>query len=472
MHQSKVIALLRCLTPKEIRRFDAFLRSPYFEAPADVIAVWDVLLPHAPRFPDAALDRLRVATAAFPGRPLPTDNELSKLLNAFLLLAEQFIAVEDLRRVPADAECRVIAAYHRHGLAKNFDGSLRRAQRMLADMPHRDAQWLHLHYTLTSIAARDQVHNQARTPDEHLQRLTDALDAYYLGDRLRLACERVNRQHILSSDLSALLTPFDQQLLAVAEGSPVPTVQLYAQLLHLLTLGDDARHFTRLLDLMAAHRAVLSADELRELYSYAQNHCIRRVRLGEADFLRRLFDLYQRLIADGLLLEHQALSPWKYKNIASVGLQLGEYAWVEDFITRQQPFLPENFRASAYAYNLADLAYHRGDYPTALRALGQVEFSDVFYALGTRRIQLKIYYEQEATEPLLSLIQAFRVYLRRNKLVSAPTRLAYTHFLHIVQQLTRAREGGHTTSLLSLIATTQPLVDEAWLRKMATALME
>ena len=467
MQQSKIISLLRCLTPKEIRRLDDFLRSPYFDAPADVLALWGVLLPLAPRFPDAQIDRYQVVAQAFPGRPLLTDNEISKLLNALLLLAEQFLAIEDLRRTPADAEWRVLTAYHRHGLDKNFQGSLRRAQRMLDEMPHRDEQWLHLHYAVTSIAARAQVHNQARAQDQHLQRLSDALDDYYLSTRLRFICERVNRQHILSSAAEAPLQEYDRHLLAASAQSQAPSVQLYARLLLLLTEGEDSRHFDALLAHIEAHQATLSRDELRELYSYLQNHCIRRVRLGEAHFLRALFDLYQRLIRDGALLENGELSPWKYKNIASVGLQLGEFGWVEDFITRHQPYLPENFRDSAYAYNLADLAYHRGDYPLALRTLGQVEFSDVFYALGTRRIQLKIYYEQDATEPMLSLIQAFRVYLRRNKLVADATRLAYTNFLSLVQALYKAQSTGHRAHLIAQIEGTQPLVEEAWLRKMA-----
>jgi hypothetical protein len=469
MQQSKAIALLRCLTAKEIRRFDDFMQSPYFDVPQEVRAVWRVLLPLAPAFPDADIDRLQIVAAAFPGRPLPSDNEISKLLTHLLQLAEQFIAVEDLRRTPADSEWRVLAAYHRYGLEKNFQGSLRRAQRMLADMPHRDEQWLHLQFAVTGIEARNQVHNQARTPDQHLQRMADTLDDYYLSTRLRLSCELVNRQTIISSDAQTPLPAFAQLLLSASATSTTPSVQVYAQLLRLLTEGEDTRHFARLLTQIDTHRAILSPDELRELYSYAQNYCIRRIRLGESDFLRALFDIYALLIRDGALLENGELSPWKYKNIASVGLQLGEFDWVEDFVTRYRPALPEAFRDNAYAYNLADLAYHRGDYAAAQRQLVQVEFSDVFYSLGTRKILLKIYYEQGDTEPLLSLIQAFRVYLRRNKLISEINRKSYTHFLHIVHQLWKAQHSteDRRAALLALIDSTQPLVEEAWLRKMA-----
>jgi hypothetical protein len=472
MHQSKIISLLRCLSPKEIRRLDDFIRSPYFAAPPDVQAVWQVIQAQAPEFPDAGLDRYAVLALAFPDRPLPSDLEISRLLNQLLQLAEQFLAVEHLRQTPADSEWRVLTAYHRHGLDKHFQASLRRAHRLLDEMPHHDEAWHHLQFTVAGVEARNEVHNQARALDHHLQHLATALDDYYHSTRLRLTCELINRQHILSTVSEAPLQAQAQALLAASAASSSPIVQLYAQLLRLLTDGEDTRHFDALRALMATHKAILSPDELRELYSYAQNYCIRRVRLGDAAFLRALFDLYQQLIHDGILLENKELSPWKYKNIASVGLQVGEYAWVEDFVTRYRPHLPAHFRDNAYAYNMADLAYHRGDYAAALRTLVQVEFTDVFYSLDTRKMLLKIYYLQGATEPLHSLIQAFRVYLHRNKLLSDANRSAYTHFVHIVHQLARAQDGGDAAQLLPLIEATQPLVDEAWLRKMAEELAE
>ena len=472
MQNSKIITLLRCLAPKEIRRLDDFIHSPYFGAPADVQAVWRALAALAPEFPEAALDRFAILAQALPDRPLPSDLEISRLLNVLLQLAEQFLAVEHLRQTPADSEWRVLTAYHRHGLDKHFQASLRRAHRLLDEMPHHDEAWHQLQFAVAGVEARHEVHNQARTVDHHLQHLASALDDYYHSTRLRLTCELVNRQNILSTASEAPIQAEAAALLAVSAGSASPIVQLYAQLLRLLTDGEDSSHFDALRALMATHKAILSPDELRELYSYAQNYCIRRVRLGDAAFLRALFDLYQQLIQDGILLENKELSPWKYKNIASVGLQVGEYAWVEDFVTRHRPDLPELFRDSAYAYNMADLAYHRGDYATALRTLVQVEFTDVFYSLDTRKMLLKVYYLQGATEPLLSLIQAFRVYLRRNKLLSDANRSAYTHFVHIVHQLWRAQAGGDARQLLPLIEATQPLVDEAWLRKMAEELVE
>jgi hypothetical protein len=177
-----------------------------------------------------------------------------------------------------------------------------------------------------------------------------------------------------------------------------------------------------------------------------------------------LFALYRAALDTGNLLENGSLSAWKYKNIASVGLQLQEFAWVESFIHDYRDKLPEEFRENAFAYNLADLLYHRGEYEQALKNLLKVEFTDVFYSLGTRKMMLMIYFEQGSTEAMLSLISSFRLFLKRNQLISESNRQAYSNFVSLVQAIYRASTSqGDFVKLQAQIVDTQPLVEEAWL---------
>lgn len=470
MHQSKIISLLKSLSTKEMRRLDDFIQSPYFGAGEDVLRFWKVLRGLAPTFPEHKIDRFEVAQKAFPNQPLPTDNEISRIQNALLSLCESFLAIETFQSETSEMELRVLAAYERLGLDKHYQSSLRRLRRISNDSAVQNEQWHYLRYMTARIEVRNLLLRQVRSQDSNLQEVVESLDNYYFTARLRVTCEIVNRQGILSGSEGEAYLAFAHQILEQSSDSEAPAVRLYGQLLRLLVEGEDTRHFDHLRVLLHEHQSTLLPEEIREIYSYAQNYCIRRIRQGDSPFLRALFDLYQELIAGDHLLEEGILSPWKYKNITSVGLQVREFAWVEDFITRYRAHLPENFRENAFAYNMADLHYHQGDYAKALRTLGQVEFTDVFYSLDTRKMQLKIYYEQGETEPLLSLANAFRVYLRRNKLISDQNREAYANFVSLVLTLWKAQEQGKTEGLLQQIESTQPIVEEAWLRRMAEML--
>jgi hypothetical protein len=321
---------------------------------------------------------------------------------------------------------------------------------------------------VAGTAIRYQSRRQVRTYDRHLIEAVGHLDRYYLTTRLRLTCELVNRHSILaepydSEQVAALLLYLEA---AGTDGfSAVPAVALYHQVLLLLTRPDEDGHFLRLKNLMDEFLHLVTGDERPELYSYAQNYCIRRIRQGHSGYLDELFELYKTGLETGYLLEDGVLSAWKYKNIASVGLRVRAFDWVEGFISDYLPLLPEEFRDTACAYNKAFLNYSRGNLQQALRLLLQVEFNDVFFSLDTRKMMLMIYFEQDAEEPMLSLIAAFRTYLRRNKLISENNRKSYNNFLNLLNSIYKGADSPE--ALRAEIKATHPLVEESWLLKMA-----
>jgi hypothetical protein len=76
-----------------------------------------------------------------------------------------------------------------------------------------------------------------------------------------------------------------------------------------------------------------------------------------------------------------------------------------------------------------------------MEVLRSVEYSDVTYALGAKTILLRIYYEQSEYMALDSLIDSFKIYLRRNKQISKNLQKEYNNFLNLVKKLTTIRPG-------------------------------
>lgn len=75
------------------------------------------------------------------------------------------------------------------------------------------------------------------------------------------------------------------------------------------------------------------------------------------------------------------------------------------------------------------------DYKGAIRLLQNVVFTDVFYHLGAKLMLLKMYYETEQTEPFYSLIDAFNIYLYRNKGISIYQRKSYLNLIRFTKKL-------------------------------------
>ena len=102
-----------------------------------------------------------------------------------------------------------------------------------------------------------------------------------------------------------------------------------------------------------------------------------------------------------------------------------------------------------------------------IELLQQVNYSDVFYSLDSRSILLKTYYEMDAVEPMYSLIDSFRTFLRRNKILSEAQRKGYMNLIKYTLQASRVRprDKARISKLEKDIDKASPIADVGWLKE-------
>src|SRR5690606_12553717 len=127
--------------------------------------------------------------------------------------------------------------------------------------------------------------------------------------------------------------------------------------------------------------------------------------------------------------------PSNYKNIVTLGIRLKEFDWTDRFIEKYKETLAPQFRQNAYTYNLASYYVGKKEYKSALKLLQKVEFVDVFYHLDAKAMMLRMYYELDDTEALESLMQTFKAYLNRNKLISNYQNEVYLNLIKYTQKV-------------------------------------
>ena len=247
--------------------------------------------------------------------------------------------------------------------------------------------------------------------------------------------------------------------------SAYPGIAAYWIVLQTQEKPQETKHFFELKQLLKKHSRIFPEAELRELYSYAINYCLRRVNVGEQNFLKELFSLYKETLRSGLLLENGQISFWSYKNITGVALRLREFEWVEKFIRNYNSMLAEEFRENALHYNLAELNFYKRDFDKTMTHLNKVEFSDIYYSFDTKKMMMKIYFEKDEIDALLSLMASFRVFIKRNHSVSEANKLAYENFISIINQFLKHEQQRSAPELLEAIQNLKPLADRNWLQE-------
>ncbi|MCB9230985.1 MAG: hypothetical protein H6581_04945 [Bacteroidia bacterium] len=457
MENSRFMQALAGLSRPRFRRFREMVESPFFNKNKRLIQLIRLTDPVFPRMDHPSLAAEKVYPLIFPGEKMPRHpQKLYDLLTRLNRLLSVFFQLEELDEQPLEGHLLTLAAFGKRGMEDSFEKEFSLTLSALESQPFRDADFYgHAFrvYGQNDLFYSSYLKEFRRTEDKTLQIVTDHLDTWYLAEKFRQACRMVNRQNVFASsyDFGALSAAMDYYDSNPEKFDDIPAVSIYYTILKTLQESEEEGHFTRLMSLLALHAGKFGEEEARSMYNFAENYCIKKINSGRQDFQRKLFELFRELIRSGLILQQGWLSQWDYKNIVSVGLLLEEFAWVRQFLEDFRDKLNDSIRENAYNYNLAHYHYFTGDHGKALRLLQRVEFVDVFYHLGTKTTILKIYYEMNETESLLSHISAFKTFLRRNKLISSYQHSIYNHLLDFCKQAYRLKlklqEGGSAGEL-------------------------
>ena len=88
---------------------------------------------------------------------------------------------------------------------------------------------------------------------------------------------------------------------------------------------------------------------------------------------------------------------------------------------------------------LAKVYFYQQEYEKVIEKLREVEYEDRVYALGSKLMLLRTYYELGEFIALDSLIDSFRIYLRRDQKISRDVKQQYMNVLRFVKKLSKVR---------------------------------
>ncbi|MCB0636935.1 MAG: hypothetical protein KDC54_09985 [Lewinella sp.] len=420
-------------------RWKELALSPYFHKHEETQRLVDYLSTCFPDFTERQCAREAIWEALFPGQA-HDQGKLAVLFTYAQRLADEFLALEQLRQEEGVRNRWLLTQYRERQVWRSYEKKLRQSRQRMAQVRRRDVAFYQDQLALAAERNQYYLRHDQRREDRSLEEKQQALDHYYLLEKLRDAVEMQVRRQILSGSYSArLLEAVIQELDQNAEAyQEAPTVQVYYRL-YLMMTTPSLHHYQQALADFQDHEQHFGPDETATIYNYFQNFCIGRINQNEAGFLRELFQLYRAQLDRGLLMEDGYLVEWHYKNIVTTALRLGELDWTEGFIEGYKQQLSPAAADNAYRFNLAALRHAQGDYGKVLELLTRVEYSDLRYNLGAKALLMRTYYELEEFEALTALVDTFRQYLQRNRLLADSRRSGYYHLFRLARRAANLR---------------------------------
>ena len=486
----KIFRILSGMDAWDLWRLEQFLNSPYFNKHSVPVALFSEIrlflqeseptLDFKKNLNSNLCAEKKIYIRVFPGESF--DNQKWRLaLSQLTGLIEEFFVIEELRKGQGERQFLLLSALKNRGLPEDFDREIRKIDGKTVNPGLREKipefGAILLDFRQQEIAFVYESERANRSQNQRLSSLTNSLDLFNSLAKLRYGAEALNRGQIVGGEEEG--RQFLEWVEALERGQDASQntnrdsklsshrtwVRLWLDVVKMQQNPSEESVYFNLLELLEENSTVLPLSESATLYGYALNYCIRKLNEGKQAWLSHLFDLYKKLLQFRILLQGDFLPASHLKNIVTVAIRLNAFEWTADFLRDYLPMVEENERVNAAYYNRARLAYAQKQPEKAKKLLLEVEFTDLFYALDSRSLLLKCFFELGEFEPLFSHLVAFRSFIKRQKNLSEVQKRTYLNFLLILGKLSHFASGSRIKfrDIQNLAENKQPLGDKQWL---------
>lgn len=436
IYNSKVSGIIRGLIPAELPLFRSWLNADSIND-MRLLLLFDYYSGTVRRNTETASNKKTAWQAVF-GADEYNDMRF-RYLNADLVSRlEEFILYRNVGQGGFHAEEILAADLGKRGAIKAWSSHYRNFSKKILKAEIRDADYYshawNMEFSHLSLLAAGKIEGDANS----ITKAAGYLDRFYLIRKLQMCCEMFNAQNVFAQEYQFFLLDEILQHLGNRSYEDTPVIIIYYRILMTLKESANEEHYHTLRELLLKHEKTVTVSELRDMYKYVLNYCIKKINLGNIAWQSELFDIYKTTLENRVLLSEGFLSHRDFKNIVTIALRQNEISWTENFISRFIAEIPNEERENARLYNTANLLFHKHDYSGAIRLLQRVDFLDIFYDLDARSILLKTWFEMDEQDSFEYHAAAFRRFLQRNKSVSDYQRTIYENLIAYTAKLMRA----------------------------------
>ncbi|MFT4973726.1 MAG: hypothetical protein ACI9JY_002936, partial [Saprospiraceae bacterium] len=414
-----------------------YLISPFFNEHKHLIRLFEFIhkriLKNAKK---TAFDKKVIWKFLFGDKPYK-DVQMRRLFSDLNQLVNGFLAYHEYQKSPALESIFLMNSLQYSELDKQFEGAFRLANLQQEKSEKRNTDF-HFHQFLIEKSYHEHIEFKGlkNLTFEHLESADYQLDCFYITQKLKHYCDSLGYDNFLSKKVDI---HFFSSFLSDIENSNFineASIKSYFLVSKMLLHPDDELYFHELKNFLLKNQNLFEKSELTIFYTHLINFCIdKKINIGNSDFYKNLFEIYKDTLIREIIFVNNEITLNHYKNIITVGVHIKEFEWVENFIQNYTPKLPKNHQENALTYNLAKVFFSKKDYLKVIEQLREVEYKTLIYALGGKLMLLKTYYELNEIAALDSLIDSFRIYLRRNRTISKDVRQQYMNVLRFVKKL-------------------------------------
>lgn len=424
--ERKIVLALQKLDKKELKEFLIFVRSPYFNVNKGITLLYDTIFPllESKKFKESHNDTW-LWSVLNPDEKEVDARRLNLLFYNLGLLFDRFIAQKEF------SEQSFFQKKLMMGIL--FKRKLPLERRMLIRTTLENLQ-KNENYSATSAVYQYFIKKIASKKKRDLV-VINWLSTFYVLEKIANFVTLLSWKKMYRIEHDLQFMDYVLSKINTNYFDHYPSIKIYGSINEMLSFENIENYYFDMRKLMREHVQSFDIVDQREIYTTAVSYCISKVNQSRKDFFRELFEVYKESVERKVLLVHNEISVSDFRNIVFAAIRVSEFSWAEYFIENYKSYVNPKFRDNAVYFSLARLEINRDNYPKVLDYLQLINYDDVWYQLGARTMQMAAYYKLGEYDALESLLNAYKMFINREKSLTKERKTAYLNLIRFTKKL-------------------------------------
>lgn len=419
-----------------MKGFREFVNSPVFNKNEKISKLFEIVSRHYPQFESDGLTEEKLSEQLFAGDKFDYFR-MKNLLSDLLGLGKDYLSFIQYKGDLNSRELYLLKELAGRGLDRMFESAFKVTDSRLKKTASHDE-----HYLLQKFKLTNQIMNfhTPKKPNENFHYQQELLDLFVdYSNLMKLKIYNIMLHERNQNNYEYSLTMFDQVMdfLKEADHRNNSTIEIYYDIIRLCEEKTD-ENFHKL---KASHERLKDRLFIVDDYMaflHLDSYCATAYNIdGRTDLLRMQFELNKLYDMNNLPELGSVLYP-NFLNFVKIASRVNELDYAAEYVEKFKDNLKtekNNTVDFCYAY----IAYRKGEFQKALSLLAKTTFSNYIIKIQVKLLQLQLNYELGYFDQVALLVDSFRHYLAREKLVLDAHRAVIQVFLRIITELAKFR---------------------------------
>lgn len=447
MINTKLINVLRTFSKSEMKEFEKFISSPFFNKGRNYIPFLNELKKFYPKFDNEKMTRELIFSRIYPGKKY-NKQIIWNMNSALLNMAEEYLIFHSLKENSFVRNQSLAEEYYYRKLSNYF-------LKVVNEMENKiDREGIDDNYFIfkTQIERLRKAYNFLEDTQHLIPKHVVKKGEYTILNFLTAISGVISDMEI---NLQMFNARFDFNLsYNFIQNLNLEEIVKYAKTKNyryawfmemcyfsilIITEKDSLVYYTELKRLLMENFNKLTLSDKNVWLTVLANYCSGKSGEDEIYFGRELFEINKISIKEDLLMEGRYFFKIKFTQILRNAILINENQWARNFIEKFVPKLKPSYQKSMRALGNAFLNFNLGNYEAVLENLKNVRFIDNRDKLHVKNLYLRTYYELDEIETVILLIDSTKHFISNNAAITETSKTSFIKSLNYLGRLINAR---------------------------------